>query len=55
MPFSKSLAANAGPARVYTKYPPIHGPWSTMNEAMMNGLSPLSQGERELHSAILAA
>ena len=48
MTFFKSLPNDAGPPSVYTKYPEIYGPWSTMSEAMMNGPSPLSQGEREL-------
>lgn len=48
MPFFPSLAANAGPPAVYTKYPEVYGPWSQMSEAMMNGPSPLSRPEREL-------
>jgi uncharacterized peroxidase-related enzyme len=37
------------------KYPEIYGPWSTMSQALMNGPSPLSQGERELILAYAAA
>jgi len=54
MPFFKSLPADANPANVFTKYPEIYGPWSTMSEALMNGPSPLSQGERELILAYAA-
>jgi len=54
MPFFKSLPENAGPPSVYTKYPEIYGPWSQMSQAMMNGPSPLSQGERELIFAYAA-
>jgi uncharacterized peroxidase-related enzyme len=37
------------------KYPDIYGPWSAMSQAMMNGPSPLSRGERELILAYAAA
>ncbi len=55
MPFFPSLPADAGPPNVFTKYPEIYGPWSTMSQALMNGPSPLSQGERELILAYAAA
>jgi uncharacterized peroxidase-related enzyme len=55
MTFFKSLPPHAGPPAVFTKYPEIYGPWSTMSQAMMNGPSPLSQGERELILAYAAA
>ncbi|QDL38701.1 carboxymuconolactone decarboxylase family protein [Rhodoferax sediminis] len=54
MTFFKSLPDNAGPPNVFTKYPEVYGPWSTMSQAMMNGPSPLSQGERELILAYAA-
>lgn len=54
MPFFKSLPDNAGPANVFTARPEIYGPWSAMSEALMNGPSPLSQGERELILAYAA-
>jgi len=54
MPFFKSLPAHAGPPAVFKKYPEIYGPWSQMSEALMNGPSPLSQGERELILAYAA-
>lgn len=54
MPFLKSMPANAGPPAVYSKYPEIYRPWSEMSEAMMNGPSSLSRGERELVLAYAA-
>jgi uncharacterized peroxidase-related enzyme len=48
MPFLKSLPDDAGPPNIFVKYPEIYGPWSHMSQALMNGPSPLSQGEREL-------
>ena len=55
MPFLKSLPPHAGPPVIFTKYPEIYGPWSTMSQALMNGPSSLSQGERELILAYAAA
>jgi len=54
MSFFKSLPAEAGPPAVYTKYPELYVPWSEMSQAVMNGPSPLSQGERELLFAYAA-
>ena len=54
MPFLKSHPADAGPANVFTAYPEIYAAWSKMSEALMNGPSPLSQGERELILAYAA-
>lgn len=54
MPFFKSLPENAGPPNVFKKYPEIYGPWSSTSQALMNGASPLSQGERELILAYAA-
>lgn len=54
MPFFKSLPPDAGPPVIYQKYPEIYAAWSKMSEAMMNGPSPLSQGERELIFAYAA-
>lgn len=54
MPFFKSLPENAGPPSVFAKYPDIYGPWSTMSQVMMNGASPLTQGEREMILAYAA-
>jgi len=55
MPYFKSLPADAGPPNVFALHPEIYGPWSSMSEALMNGPSPLSQGERELILAYAAA
>jgi uncharacterized peroxidase-related enzyme len=55
MPFLASLPADAGPPGIYTRYPEIYRPWSIMSEALMNGPSPLSQGERELILAYACA
>lgn len=49
-----SLPPNAAPPTLYTRYPDIYRPWSVMSEALMNGASPLSQGERELIFAYAA-
>ena len=54
MPFFKSMPDNAGPATVFSTYPDIYRPWSEASEALMNGPSPLSQGERELILAYAA-
>ena len=54
MAFFKSLPDDAGPAIVFTNYPEIYGPWSTMSQALMNGSSPLTQGQRELILAYAA-
>jgi len=54
MPFFKSLPANAGPPSVFEKYPEVYGAWAKMSEALMNGPSPLSPGERELILAYAA-
>ncbi len=51
MPFFKSLAADSGPGNVFTAYPEIYEPWSRMSQALMNGPSPLSPGEREMIAA----
>lgn len=54
MPFFKSMPADAGPPNVFNTYPEIYRAWSAMSEALMNGPSPLSQGERELILAYAA-
>jgi len=51
MPFFKSLAADSGPGHVFTAYPEIYEPWSRMSQALMNGPSALSPGEREMIAA----
>ena len=54
MSYFPSLPEDAGPPNVFTRYPEIYGPWSAMSQAMMNGPSPLAQGERELILAYAA-
>ena len=48
MPFFKSLPDDAGPANVFGQYTDIYGPWSRMGQALMNGPSPFTPGEREM-------
>lgn len=55
MPYFPSLPAEAGPPAVFKEHPELYLPWSQMSQAMMNGPSPLSQGERELILAYAAA
>ena len=54
MPFFKSLPPDAGPPDVFTAYPEIYGPWAETSQALMNGPSPLTPGERELIAAYVA-
>jgi alkylhydroperoxidase family enzyme len=54
MPHLASLPVEAGPPAIYTRYPDIYGPWSRMSEVLMNGPSPLNQGQRELILAYAA-
>jgi uncharacterized peroxidase-related enzyme len=54
MSFFKSLPESAGPANVFQAYPEIYRLWSEMSQALMNGPSPLSPGERELILAFAA-
>ena len=51
MSFFKSLPADAGPGNIFTKYADIYRPWSEVSQALMNGPSPLSPGEREMIAA----
>ena len=51
MAFFKSLSDTSGPADVFTKYPDIYGPWADTGQALMNGPSPLTPGEREMIAA----
>lgn len=54
MPFLSSLPEDAGPPNLFKLYPDIYHPWAEMSEALMNGPSPLSRGERELVLAYAA-
>ncbi len=54
MPFFKSLPADSGPADVFQAYPEIYRPWADASQALMNGPSPLTPGEREMIAAFVA-
>jgi len=54
MPFFKSLPDGAGPGNIFTAYPEIYSHWTKMGEALINGPSPLSPGERELIQAYVS-
>lgn len=55
MPFLKSLPDDAGPPTLFKQHPDIYEPWAHMSQALMNGPSTLSQGERELILTYAAA
>jgi uncharacterized peroxidase-related enzyme len=55
MSYFASFPANAGPPAVYSRFPDVYRPWSQMSQVLMNGPSPLSNGERELILAYAAA
>lgn len=48
MSFFKSLPDGAGPRTIFTAYPEIYKAWSEVSQAIMNGPSDLTPGEREL-------
>lgn len=54
MPFLPTLPPDAGPPAVFARYPEVYAHWSALSEALMNGPSPLSSGERELLLAYAA-
>ena len=54
MPYFKSLPENAGPGNIFAAYPEIYAHWTKMGEALINGPSPLSPGERELIQAYVS-
>lgn len=54
MPYFKSLPEDSGPAEVFAAYPEIYGHWAKMGQALMNGPSPLTPGEREMIQAYVA-
>ncbi len=54
MPFLKSHKENAGPAEVFNAYPDVYRHWAQMGEALINGPSPLSPGEREMIQGLVA-
>lgn len=51
MPFFDSMPDDAGPANVFRSYPDLFGHWVKMGQALMNGPSPLTPGEREMIAA----
>jgi uncharacterized peroxidase-related enzyme len=55
MPFFKSHNDKASPGVLFAAHPDLYLPWSEMSELLMNGPSPLSQGEREMILAYAAA
>lgn len=54
MAFFKSLPDGAGVPEIYGRYPEIYRPWVAMGEALMQGPSPLTSGERELLAAFVS-
>lgn len=54
MPFLKSHGQDAGPGQVFSAYPEIYRPWAEMGQALINGPSPFTPGERELIQAFVA-
>ena len=54
MPFLKSHHEKSGPGDVFQAYPEIYRHWAEMGQALINGPSPLSPGEREMIQAFVA-
>jgi AhpD family alkylhydroperoxidase len=54
MPFLKPYTDKSGPGEVFHAYPEIYRHWTQMGEALINGPSPLSPGEREMIQAFVA-
>lgn len=54
MPFLKSHKETAGPGEVFQAYPEIYRHWAEMGQALINGPSPLTPGEREMIQAFVA-
>ena len=54
MPFFKSLPEGSGPGNIFAAYPEIYSHWTQMGEALINGPSALSAGERELIQAYVS-
>ena len=54
MPFLKSHNEKSGPGDVFHAYPEIYRHWAEMGQALINGPSPLSPGEREMIQAFVA-
>lgn len=54
MPYDKSMPDDAGPGNIFSTYTDIYSHWTKMGEALINGESPLSPGEREMIQAYVA-
>jgi uncharacterized peroxidase-related enzyme len=54
MSFFKSLPEGSGPGNIFKAYPEIYSHWTQMGEALINGPSPLTPGERELIQAYVS-
>lgn len=54
MPFLKSHTEKSGPGDVFTAYPEVYRHWAEMGQALINGPSPLSPGEREMIQGFVA-
>ena len=54
MPFLKSHNEKSGPGDVFHAHPEIYRHWAEMGQALINGPSPLSPGEREMIQAFVA-
>lgn len=54
MPFLKSHQENAGPGDVFQAYPAVYRHWAEMGQALINGPSPLTPGEREMIQGFVA-
>jgi uncharacterized peroxidase-related enzyme len=54
MSFFKSLPEGAGPGNIFSAYQEIYSHWTKMGEALINGPSALTPGERELIQAYVS-
>ena len=54
MSYFKSVPEDGGPGNVFDAHPEIYGPWAEMGQALINGPSPLTPGEREMIQAYVA-
>ena len=54
MPFLKSHTEKSGPGDVFNAYPEIYRHWAEMGQALINGSSPLTPGEREMIQGFVA-
>lgn len=54
MPFLKSHTEKSGPGNVFQADPEIYRHWAEMGQALINGPSPLTPGEREMIQGFVA-